>query len=128
MLNSVRADRIRNIGYKRLGKYAKGPDGLLLPSDLRAFQLEMAQLDKEFVFAPHVAKQLRPASLTADVREVAKEGALERYRAEGLEPSEEDLEGAILALSDDPKVVEEAQRRFLARQEVAKQALRDLME
>lgn len=128
-LNSLRADRLRNILYKRLQKWEGKEGGLLTPEAFTLFEEEAREIEENFQFQSHNMAQPKRHTLQGEILEVAREAsrqALQR-NGEAPEPTEKEIEAGAQELLSDPRIVEEARRRFEIQQEVAKSALSELL-
>jgi len=116
VLNSLRSMRVRNILYKRLRKIVPDDETLLTPEQLAEFTQLVSEIDRDFRFIPHDTTKVKRGTLQAEIEEVAREQ---------LPPDASDDEVAARASQQD--VIEEATRRFVARQEIAKTSLEELL-
>jgi len=127
-LNSLRAERLRGMIYKKIMRATGRSDALLPPATLLSLQEEVREMDERFQFASSEAKQQRRASLQDEIAEVARETALASLRTMQVAPSEAEVEQAAQHLWTDSRVIAEATRRFEINQEIARQALAELLD
>lgn len=122
VLNSTRASRIRNIMYKRLAKWSEP----LSPSSLAEINEELESLDASFSLRLGEGGPKPKWGLQDEIRDVALEFVRATANRIGQTMSEDEVEETAKGLASDARVLAEAQRRFAAKQEIARQALEEL--
>lgn len=122
LLNTTRAGRVRNIMYKRLAKWSEP----LTPQALAEINEEFASVDAAFTLRLGEGGPKPKWGLQDEVRDVAEEFVRAAANRLGETLSSEALESRASDLVDDARVIAEAQRRFAAKQEIARQALEEL--
>ena len=115
-LNMTRADRLRNIIYKRLSRGE--------PESIREFEQEVQRIDRGFQFTSH-ASRAQSQGPKASIMEVARERANEEQARGEIKPRF--VEERARDLAEDPAIQAEGGRRYELRQRVAQEALNELL-
>lgn len=130
-LNGLRAENIRNNVKRWVDEAAKGlaPGELLTPDVISALQDRISLYSRDYTFGERREPKggIRKTAFEIELRSVAQERVEAQARSLDIELSAEGLEAAVEAQMKLAQVVEEARQRVAARQELAQQALKDLL-
>lgn len=128
-LNDLRADNIRNNMTKpvldAIGQLIPGE--MLSPAKLAELQATISNYDEKYhLQLKHMARP-RVGAIEAEARLIAEERLEADVRKNGLEPSEAELAKWLAEYISLPEVQELARARVMAKQQVLKRDLGDLL-
>lgn len=132
-LNALRAERLRQLMQRKVAQAS--PRGTLLDAEgVAALAVQAQEADRLFSFPPKQFSRIPKSGLRREIELLGQERWAEAFRKTfGQDPTEEQLAGALLDLPgfgvdlNEPTLVEEAHRRYAAKNEVLKNAMADLM-
>jgi plasmid stability protein len=128
-LNSLRAENIRNNVAKLVtDAVAVLPDGALLPPDIVAqLQDRIAAYDTGYEFVLKHTSGLKPGSIEAEARNIARDHLLIEARRAGTDLSDSELAAQITELLKAEWVQLAAREKVARRQAISTSALEELL-